>query len=176
MNDVIRSPRPTDSPQPLAGGPERVWQPLTALRDDMDRLFNGFFRSFTGTGLEPSRFPPPTSALGGVPGAIDVIESEKQYRIAVELPGMSEKDVEIDTSGDLMTIKGEKREQRDEKSENYTLSERRYGKFRRSFQIPTDVDRSGISADFSKGVLTITLPKTAEASAQSRKIEVKAGS
>lgn len=172
MNDVS-SPRPSPASTPAAPAAERVWQPIVALRDDMDRLFNGFFRSLGGLAVEPQRLFPVGAAFGSALAAIDVVEAEKDYRISVELPGLSEKDVEIDTSGDLLTIKGEKREQRDEKTESYTLSERRFGSFRRSFQIPAGVDRAGIAASFDKGVLTITLPKSATALEQSRKIEVK---
>ena len=169
MVDVTTLPRQAASPTPVA--PERAWPPLATLREEMDRVFNGFFRGFGG--LEPQRLFPAGTPFGAGLAAFDVVEGPKAYRITAELPGLSEKDVEIDASGDLLTVKGEKREQRDEKSENYTLSERRYGSFRRSFQIPAGVDRTGIAASFDKGVLTVTLPKTAEALEQSRKIEVK---
>lgn len=73
----------------------------------------------------------------------------------------------------MLTIKGEKKESREEKAENFHLSERRFGSFQRVFQLPRGVDRDRIEADFDKGVMTVTRPKTAEAAARQRKIEVK---
>ena len=78
-------------------------------------------------------------------------------------------------SGDMVTLKGEKRQEKEDKTENYYISERSYGAFQRSFYIPDGVDRDKIAAQFSKGVLTLTLPKSAEAQKASKKIEVKAG-
>ena len=101
-------------------------------------------------------------------------EDDKAYKITAELPGVEPKDVEVSLSGDMLVFKGEKQQEKEEKAKNYYLSERSYGSFQRAFQLPDGVDRDKVSADFSKGVLTITLPKTAEAQKQSKKIEVKA--
>lgn len=88
---------------------------------------------------------------------------------------MDEKDIDVSVSGDLLVIKGEKREEKVEKDKNYYLSERSYGQFQRSFSLPSGIDRDKINAEFSKGVLTVTLPKSAEAQKQQKKIEVKKG-
>jgi HSP20 family protein len=80
----------------------------------------------------------------------------------------------VSLSGDTLTIKGEKRDEREEKAKNYHLSERRYGSFQRSFTLPDGVDRDEIDASFAAGVLKLTLPTTAESVKQQRKIEVKA--
>ena len=85
---------------------------------------------------------------------------------------MNEKEIEVVVSGDL-TIKGEKRAEKEQKEKNFYLSERSYGSFRRNFYVPDGVDRDKIAADFSKGVLTVTMPKTAKAVEQKKKIEVK---
>lgn len=85
---------------------------------------------------------------------LDVSEDEKGYHITAELPGMSEKDIDVDLSGDTLTIKGEKRDGREEKAKNYYLSERHYGSFQRSFTVPDGVDREKIDASFAAGVLT----------------------
>ena len=74
----------------------------------------------------------------------------------------------------MLTIKGEKKEEKEEKAKNYHLSERRYGAFQRSFQLPFGVDAEKIEANFQKGVLTVTLPKTPEAQKKEKKIEIKA--
>ena len=104
----------------------------------------------------------------------DVVEGEKDYKITAELPGMSEKDIEIALAGDVLTLKGEKKEEHEEKGQNRYVSERRYGSFQRSFALPEDADPEKIEAAFKNGVLTVTLPKRPEAQAKQRKIEVKA--
>lgn len=106
--------------------------------------------------------------------AMDFTEDEKTYRLTAELPGMSEKDIDVQMSGDMLTIKGEKRQEKEEKAENYYVSERRFGSFQRSFTLPDGIDRDKIEAGFEKGVLTITLPKTPETVKEQKKIEVKA--
>jgi HSP20 family protein len=107
--------------------------------------------------------------------AIDMSEDEQAYRISAELPGIDAKDIDVSVSGDTLVLKGEKRQEREEndKNKNYHFSERSYGSFQRSFELPSSVDRNKIMADFSKGVLTITLPKTAESQKPVKKIEVK---
>ncbi len=100
-------------------------------------------------------------------------EDEKAYKISAELPGIDAKDIDVSVSGDTLVLKGEKRQEKEEKDKNYHFSERAYGSFQRSFQLPPSVDRDKVAADFSKGVLTITLPKTAEAQKPQKKIEVK---
>jgi len=100
-------------------------------------------------------------------------EDEKAYKISAELPGIDAKDIEVSVSGDMLVLKGEKRQETEEKDKNYHFSERAYGSFQRAFELPASVDRNKIEADFSKGVLTLTLPKTAEAQKPIKKIEVK---
>ena len=87
---------------------------------------------------------------------------------------MEEKDIELVVSGDTVTLKGEKKQEKEHKDKSYTLSERSYGSFRRSFSLPDGIDRDKISAEFGKGVLTVKLPKTAAAAAEPKKIDVKA--
>lgn len=167
---------------PQAGGarPESLWQPFAALRSEVDRLFDSFWRGTGGTARRGEAEPQPPWRLEGSFGlavpAIDLVEAEKEFRIKAELPGMDAGNVQLSHSDDVLTIKGEKKDEREEKSDNYHLSERRFGSFRRSFQLPRGVDRERIEASFDKGLLTVTLPKTAEAAAQQRKIDIKQGS
>jgi HSP20 family protein len=105
--------------------------------------------------------------------AIDMSEDENAYKISAELPGLDAKDVDVSVSGNMLVLKGDKRQEREEKEKNYYVSERAYGSFQRAFELPASVDRQKISADVSKGVLTITLPKTPDAQKQQKKIEVK---
>jgi HSP20 family protein len=106
--------------------------------------------------------------------AIDVSEDEKAYRITAELPGLEAKDLDVSISGDTLMIKGEKQQEKEQKDKNYHVTERTYGSFQRAFALPEGVERDKIAADLSKGLLTLTLPKTAEAQKPTKKIEVKA--
>ena len=103
------------------------------------------------------------------------MEKEKQYEITAELPGLNQSDVQVNLSNDVLTIKGEKKEEKQEKKEDYHLSERRYGSFQRSFRVPDDIDADKIEANFKSGVLSITLLKKAESLKKEQKIDVKAG-
>jgi len=164
-------------PGPAEGQGMNVWN---AFRTEMDRLFDRFGSGFRMTpwrgmfGAEPV-FRSEASFGIAVP-AVDVTEDATAYKISAEVPGITEKDVEVNVSGDMLTFKGEKSEMKEQKEKNYHMSERSYGAFERSFRLPDGVDRDKISADFAKGVLTITLPKTAEAQKATKKIEVKPAS
>ena len=106
--------------------------------------------------------------------AVDVAETEKAYEITAELPGMDEKNVEVKFADGVLTVKGEKQEEKEEKKKDYYLSERSYGSFQRAFQVPDGVDADKIEASFKNGVLTVTMPKSAEAQKSAKKITVKA--
>ncbi len=99
--------------------------------------------------------------------------TDSAYKIAIELPGVSEDEVEITVHEGLLTVKGEKRVEREEKGENYFFSEREYGHFQRTFRLPADADASKADARFANGVLTITIPKRGEKREGARRIKVK---
>lgn len=147
-----------------------------SFRADMDRLFDRFAGTF-GLPSLARMFDTPTFSFesgGGLPSpAVDITEDADCYRITAELPGMSEQDVDVSLSGDRLTLKGEKRQETEKTEANYHLTERSWGSFQRSFLLPPDVDREKINAAFAKGVLTVTLAKTAQAQQQQKKIEVK---
>lgn len=163
--------------------PAPLWPPgldiWPRFHEEMDRAFEDFWRG------RPS-FPSLARAFGAGPlwgralipaplvPAVDFVEDDKAFRITAELPGMTDKDVDISLSGDVLTIKGEKQEEKEEKRKNYYMSERRFGSFQRSLTLPDGIDRDKIEAVCEKGVLTVTLPKTPEAVKQQKKIEVKA--
>src|SRR3990172_5392275 len=105
--------------------------------------------------------------------AVDIVEKEKEYEITAELPGLDENNVEVKFADGLLTIKGEKREEKEERKKDYYLSERRFGSFQRSFQLPDGVDADKIEACFKNGVLTVTLPKSPEAQRKEKKIAIK---
>jgi len=107
--------------------------------------------------------------------AVDVAETDKGYEITAELPGMDESNIDVKFADGVLTIKGEKKEEREEKKKDYYVSERRYGSFQRSFPVPESVDANKIEAKFVNGVLTIKLPKSAEAQKNEKKIAIKKG-
>lgn len=157
-----------------APAPRAATDPWRSFRSEFDRLFDRFGFEMPSVrrmlDLAPSL---ETSFNFNVP-AVDVTEDEKTYKIAAELPGLDEKDIEVSVTGDVLTLKGEKRQEKEEKNKNWYVSERAYGSFQRAFALPDGVDRDKIAASFAKGVLTVTLPKSAEAQKQQQKIEVKA--
>jgi len=106
--------------------------------------------------------------------AVDINEDEKSFKVTAELPGMTDKDVEVSLSGNTLAIKGKKEEAKEQKDKGYYLSERSYGEFQRSFLLPEGIDPEKIEANVAKGVLTVTVPKTVQSVA--KKIEVKASS
>ena len=139
--------------------------PFVSLRREMDSLFDNFFRGFD---MEPFE-----SRLGGFSPRIDVTEDGKKIKISAELPGMDEKDIDLSIQNDMLTIKGEKKEEKEDKGKDYYRMERSYGSFVRTIPLPVEVDTAKVEAKFKKGVLSITLPKTAEAVAETKKISVK---
>jgi HSP20 family protein len=170
----------TKLPVKKSGEPSglREWRPFETLRREMDRLFEDFDRGFWRSPFRRSLFDVEPfwrrELTWTTTPAMDVAETDKAYEITAELPGMTESDVEVVASSGEITIKGEKKEEKEEKEKDYYLSERRYGSFERRMQIPEDVDADKIEAAFKNGVLTVTLPKKAEAQKPTKKIEVKA--
>lgn len=104
-----------------------------------------------------------------------IAADDKAYTIGVEVPGVEEKDLKLELSGDTLTISGEKRHEAEEKEKNYYRMERSYGSFQRVLTLPEDADRDGVSATFKNGVLTIEIPRLAAATADVKRIEVKRG-
>jgi HSP20 family protein len=160
---------------PAPAGTTDAWR---SLRIEMDRLFDRFAGGWGMPSLRRMFEGEPALRYENsftVPSpAVDISEDETGYKVTAELPGMSEKEIEVVLSDGMLTLKGEKRAEKEQKDKNFHLTERSYGSFQRSFYVPEGVDREKIAADFSKGVLTITLPKTAKAVEQQKKIEVKA--
>lgn len=147
--------------------------PVLSLQREMNRAFDDFWR----------RFDEPFGALGwrnggGLPSLAmprtDVAETDDAIEVSVDLPGLEEKDVDVSVSGDVLTVRGERKNEREEERKGYYLSERSYGSFYRTVPLPPGVDRDNAKASFKNGVLTVTLPKTQEAQRQVKRIEVKA--
>jgi HSP20 family protein len=154
-----------------------TWRPFESLRDEIDHIFDDFGRGLWqpfGRPLFSGEAPLRRSPIQATMPAVDVVESEKSYEITAELPGMDEKNIEVRMADGILTIKGEKQEEKEEKKKGYYLQERHFGSFERSFEVPESVDADRIDASFKKGVLTLTLPKKVEAQKPAKKIEVKA--
>jgi len=155
-----------------------TWAPFESLRHEIDRLFDdfngGFFRSpFRHSMFDVAPFRNRDIKWPAAP-AVDFADTEKAYELTAELPGIDEKNVEVKVANGVLTIKGEKQEEKEENKKDYYLHERNYGSFERSFQVPDGVNVDKIEAKFKKGVLTVTLPKKEEAQKAAKKIEVKA--
>ena len=145
-------------------------EPLfSSLHRQMNRLFDEVSREFD---LVPFGFG--DGAAGSFHPRLDLVEREKDYQVTLELPGMSEKDIDLTLKEGILTIKGEKKEEHRAKSDNVYRMERTYGAFQRTIALPSEVKEEEIEAKFNKGVLTITLPKAEEAQKAVRHIEVKA--
>ena len=121
----------------------------TGLKREMDRLFERFFES-------PWSEPP---ALGEWTPAIDVTESKDAITVKAEVPGVDPKDINVSLEGDLLTIRGEKEQKKEEKDERHHRIERTYGAFVRTVRLPAAVDGGKVNAAFKNGVVTVTLPK-----------------
>jgi HSP20 family protein len=183
MEDFAMAETVTKLPVKQEKVPERAsaveaWRPFDSLRREVEQLFDDFGRSFWRLPTRRSIFDIEPlwrreAVWEGVP-AVDIAESEKSYEITAELPGMEEKNIEVKVANGILTIKGEKQEEKEEKKKDYYLHERRFGSFERSFEVPAGVDADKIEASFKKGVLTVTLPKKPEAQKPAKKIEVKA--
>jgi len=137
------------------------------LHRDIDRLFDEMW-----SGRWPSLAVEPMG--GDIMPQLDMTEDDQAFHLNVELPGMDEKDFEVTLRNHTLTIKGEKKEEKETKDRDVHRRERAYGYFRRSIELPADVDADKITATYRKGVLTIDLPKTKQAQDQAKRIEVKA--
>lgn len=135
--------------------------PFASLQTQMNRLFDDMAGSLP-------------QAMTTAPLRLDVKEDDKAFHITAELPGMSENEVEVTFHDDLLTIRGEKKVERDEKNEKWHIVERSSGTFSRQLSVPAKIDEANIEAKFEKGVLTVTLPKATEEQAKVKKIDIKA--
>lgn len=143
--------------------------PLARLRHEVDDLFRGFFSEPWGMTLADAPF----GRLGEWGPEMDISESEKELTLKFELPGVDSREVDISVSDNVLTLRGEKTEDKDEKNGAARYRERRYGAFSRSVTLPASVDPNKVDASFKNGVLTIKLQRRPEATP--RKITVKTG-
>ena len=127
---------------------------LSTLQDRMNRIFRESFRTEgSDEALTTSNFAPP----------VDAYEDEHNISLKIEVPGIDEKDINVSIENNTLTVRGERRFEKDEKEENFQRVERMYGSFTRSFTLPNTLDPEQVSAHYEKGVLKIRLAKKAEA-------------
>ena len=146
------------------------WEPfreLMSLQDRLNRMFSEPYGSFgpvsSQEALTGGAFVPP----------VDVYEDEHSIRLKMEVPGVEEKDIDIRLENNMLTVRGERKLESETKEENYHRIERSYGSFTRSFSLPNTVNPEDVKANYSKGVLTVTLAKRAEARPKQIKVDVK---
>lgn len=148
----------------IARSAETAGPPLARLRSEMDRLFERFFQepwaALTET-FGPGRAWTPS---------VDVLDSEKEVTVRAEVPGLGPEDVEVTLSGTTLLLRGEKKEEREERGQAYYRAERRYGAFQRAIPLPAGVDPDKVSAEYDKGVLTVRIAKSEQA--RPKRIEV----
>jgi len=159
--------------------PTHAMEPFHAFRTEMDRLFDRFFTGFSWPMMRRPLWREPmwnfeTTFEVAAP-KVDVAEDPAAYKLTAELPGLTEKDIELSVVDGMLTLKGEKQQEKEEKNKQYWLNERTYGSFQRTFALPESVDPEKVDAKFAKGILTIMLPKKPEVVKAEKKIEVKAG-
>ena len=141
------------------------WNPFRELEDVSNRLNNLFGRL------------PVTAQTGGEiltdwAPMVDISETDTAYLIKGEIPGVKREDVKVTIEDDMITMRGERHQEKEDKGEKYHRIERRYGSFMRSFRLPDDADESGIKAEFKDGLINITLPKSEKAKPKPKEIEV----
>lgn len=142
--------------------------PFFALHREMNQMFDDFFRGLDLSPFDSGR------GLGAFSPSVDVRDDEKEVTVKAELPGMDEKGVEVSLTDNGLTIKGEKKADKEEKGKDYWHRETSYGAFRRVIPLPEGINMDKVDARFKNGVLTVTLPRLKEAAAKEKRITAKA--
>lgn len=170
-----KTPAATETKTPAMR--EEGQSPFEVLRREIDRLFEdfgpvGWRMPFRRPSAFELAWPRPEGWLHTP--AMDMVEKDDAFEITAELPGLDETNVEIKLANGNLTIKGEKKQETEERKQEYHLSERRYGSFQRTFRVPESVDTDKIDASFKNGVLTVTLPKSSTAKPSEKQIAINA--
>ena len=137
---------------------------LNSLQEQFSRLFDDPY--FRGSGID--------STLTAWSPAVDIYETEQDLVMRADLPDLSEKDIDVRVENNMLTIRGERKFEKDVAEDNYLRMERAYGSFSRSFSLPNTVNTDQIKADYRNGVLTVTLPKREESKPKQVKVSVSA--
>jgi len=166
-----RLPVRIEKPNEVASG---TWlQPFSDLQRATDRLFNEFAKTMGFPSLEIGESP--VALTGYEWPRVDISETDDNIQITADLPGVDKDDVEISIRDNTITIRGEKKQEEEEKGEGFYKIERSYGTFQRSFYLPSEIEEDKVEASFKDGVLKITLPKTEAAKAKTKQIPINQG-
>ena len=166
IKDLIPSGRDKETSPASENGASS--NPLVSLQRDINHVFEDFWRKVE------NGWNGDDSVVGMFGPSTDVTETDKSVNVSVELPGMTEEDIDISLSGNTMTIRGEKKIEHEEERKGVYMSERHYGSFHRTVPLPAGVDPDKAEATYKNGVLTVSIPKTEEALASIKRIPVKA--
>jgi HSP20 family protein len=154
----------------------RELEPLRGLRDEVDRLFDEFFRGWPrpfASAWPGARWPQPEEAQGGFFPVVNLKETNDEFVLTAELPGVEKNELTISLTEDSVVLKGERKEEKETKEENYHYREASYGSFERAVSLPGSIKPSEATATLKDGVLTLTLPKAEETKKKEIRIEVK---
>ena len=138
------------------------WNPTRSLMTDFDRIFDSIFTNDLARLSLPQSWMP----------AVDVNETETEFLLSADMPGLDKKDVSVNIHDGVITIKGERTIDNEKSNDDYRIRERQLGSFNRSFRLPDNVNEVNVAAKFNNGVLTITLPKTKEVIPEGRQIKI----
>jgi HSP20 family protein len=157
-----------DKSQTPAPRGDDLHDPFLSFRRDVDRMFDDFFGGYgcRAVGSPFGSWVTPTPSL-------DLTENEKEFVVTAEIPGLDDKDFEVNVSGDVLTLKGDKKAEHEHRNGDAYYMERRFGSFSRSVRLPFEVQDEKVDARYEKGVLTIRVPKPADMQRQVRRIEVR---
>lgn len=163
-------------PLPVVRRPGASMYPATLaqFRNEFDQLFENFLQGFP---LAPAAFPSLPRAMGDdgwMKPSVDIAATEKAYAITADLPGVDEKNIDVEISGDTLIIRGQKEHKKEEKNKDYYCVERSYGSFQRQLSLPEDADPEHIEAAYKNGVLSLTVPRRPGKTESAKRIEVHA--
>lgn len=145
--------------------------PLQDFHREINRLFDQTFRNFGFSSFDINR--PFLPSVGNMLRPMtDLSANDKEYTVTVEVPGAEKDDIKIEVANNIMTIRGEKKQKKEEKEKDYYRQERFYGSFQRVFSLPKDADQTDIKATFKQGVLTVTMPRKKMPKSDVKKIEI----
>lgn len=147
--------------------------PLARIHEEFDQLFENMLQGFPQV---PSTFSGmmPSDGNGWWKPSVDIAATDKEYTVTAELPGVDEKDIDVQLSGDTLVIRGKKEHEKEEKKNDYHCVERAYGSFQRQLSLPEDANADDINAAYKKGVLTLTIPREPGKATSPKQIEVNA--
>lgn len=147
--------------------------PLARFHDEFDQLFDDLMQGFPYAPTPRLSALRPRETASWLRPSVDIAASDKTYTITAEIPGVDEKEIDVQILGDTLVIRGKKEQKKEEKSGDYYCVERSYGSFQRQLSLPEDADTDAIQASCKKGVLTLEIPRRAAKGLPSKQIEVK---